>query len=408
VKTESMAFSNLGRNRKRTVLVILSLSLSIILTNTVFTLSQSVDVNKALKRFSDSDFLIGHADLFNSMYDGSDNALSESFISAVESQEGFEHGGRIYIDWCSYTGESSAQVMNKQPDGSYFTQIYGLESFPFFRLNLVDGEIDMGKLASGNYILEGVLADDNGKVDTASFNNSIGDKIILKFDNSVKEMTVLVHVIAKQGTNMDTRWLGSAFYLPYDVFREQTGIDYAMSYAFDVADDMEHTTEDFLKKYTESVEPTMNYKSKFTELSGLEGIRSTAVLVGGALALITGMIGILNFINAVLTSILIRRREFAILQSIGMTRKQLKSMLRWEGCCYAAMTAAVSVILSVCCSLLIVRPLSSNLWFMSFRFVLWPLAVILPVLFILAILIPMFAYRSVDRQSIVERLRGAV
>lgn len=90
-----------------------------------------------------------------------------------------------------------------------------------------------------------------------------------------------------------------------------------------------------------------------------------------------------------------------------MTRRQLKAVLRWEGGCYALLTAAVSAVLSIGCSLLIVRPFSANLWFMSFKFVLWPLLLILPVLFVLAVLIPVIAYRSTDRQSLVKMLRDA-
>jgi putative ABC transport system permease protein len=404
---ERMALSNLGRNRKRTVLVILSLSLSIILANTVFTLSQSVDVNKALQKFNASDFLIGHADLFNHQYSGADSALSESFIAAVKARGGFEDGGRLYGTWGSYTSESSGQTMNKWPDGSCSTAIYGLEAFPFSRLNLIDGSMDADKLASGDYILEGAWADDNGNVEPDSFNLQVGDQIALKCGNSIRKMTVLGHVNMNSDTNSDGSWIGSAFYLPAGVFKEFTGVEYAMSYAFDVADDEESDMETFLKQYTDRVEPTMNYTSKFTALASLEGIKSTAVLIGGALSLIIGLIGILNFVNAVLTSILTRRREFAVLQSIGMTRKQLKTVLRWEGGCYAILTAIVSAVLSICCSLLIARPFSQNVWFMSFRFVFWPLAIILPILFALAILIPMLAYRSTDRQSLVERLREA-
>ena len=407
-RPERMALANLSRNKRRTVLVVLSLSLSIVLANTVFTLSQSVDLNKALEKFSDSDFLIGHADLFNHKYNGTDNTLSESFIDAVTKREGFENGGHLYGAWGSYTSKFSGQKLNRQPDGSCSTAIYGLDEFPFSRLDLVDGAMDEAQLASGNYILEGVKADDNGNAESDSFNHKIGDRIALKCGSSVREMTVLGHVIANPDTNTDGTWMGSAFYLPADVFKQLTGKKYAMSYAFDVAADKETDMEAFLKQYTGSIEPTMSYTSKFTALSGLEGIRNTALLIGGALALIIGLIGILNFVNAVLTSILARRREFAVLQSIGMTRGQLRTVLRWEGGCYAVLTAAISAVLSVCCSLLIVRPFSANIWFMSFQFVFWPLAVILPILFVLAVWIPMVAYRSADRQSIVERLREAI
>lgn len=376
-RPEKMAMANLGRNKKRTVLVILSLTLSIVLTNTVFTLSQSVDVDKALEKFSDSDFLIGHADLFNLQYNGEESALSESFIAAVGGQEGFETGGRLYGSWGGYTSETSRQTMNRWEDGSFATAIYGLDAFPFSRLRLVDGELDAEKLATGNYILEGVKTDDHGNVETGSFNHKVGDVITLTSGDSVREMTVLGHVIINPSTNTDGVWMGSDFFLPGDVYQELTGNAWTMSYAFNVADDKEADMETFLKQYTDSVEPTMNYNSKFTALAGLEGIQDTAVLIGGALALIIGLIGTLNFVNAVLTSILTRRREFAMLQSVGMTRRQLVTMLCCEGGCYAALTAASSIVLSLACSLLIVRPMCGQIWFLSFNFVFWPLMILL-------------------------------
>lgn len=404
-KPGRMALANLGRNKKRTALVVVSLSLSVILMNTVFTLSQSVDVNRALGKFNASDFLIGHANLFNHRYSAQDSALSESFIAEVKKQQGFEDGGRLYGTGAQYTSKASRQTMNKWPDGTCSTAVYGLEKFPFSRLTLVDGELDAKKLASGAYVLEGVKQDDNGKTEPSSFSLRNGDKITLKCGDNVREMTVLGHVIANTDANTDGTWVGSVFFLPDGVFRELTGIDGAMSYAFDASADREDAIETFLKQYTDSVEPTMSYTSKATALSGLEGVRDTVVLIGGSLAIVIGLIGILNFINAVVTGILARRREFAVLQSVGMTREQLKTVLCWEGCCYAALTAGASAALSVCCSVLIVRPLCANIWFMSFRFVFWPLAVLLPVLLVLAVWIPALAYRSEDRRGIVERLR---
>lgn len=406
-RPEKMALANLGRNKRRTLLVVLSLTLSIVLTNTVFTLSQSVDVDKALERFSDSDFLIGHADLFNYQYIGEESALSENFIAAVGSQEGFETGGRLYGSWGSYTSETSKQTINQWPDGAFSTAIYGLDEFPFSRLRLADGGLDAEKLATGDYILEGVKTDNHGNVETGSFNHKVGDVITLTSGDSVREMTVLGHVIANSNTNTDGSWRGSIFFLPGNVYKELTGNAWTMSYAFNVADDRETDMETFLKQYTDSAEPTMNYKSKFTALAGLEGIKDMAVLIGGALALIIGLIGVLNFVNAVLTSILTRRREFAMLQSVGMTRRQLVTMLCCEGGCYAALTAASSIVLSLACSLLIVRPMCGQIWFLSYRFVFWPLAIILPLLFVLGALVPYIMYHATDQQSIVERLRIA-
>ncbi len=404
-KPKLMALANLGRNKKRTVLVILSLSLSIVLANTVFTLSQSMDKEKALEKFSDSDFMIAHADLFNSQYRDDESALSESFIAAVNEQVGFERGGRLYGLWGKYKSEQSRQVMNRQPDGSFFTALYGLDPFPFSRLRLVDGELDAEKLATGNYILEGVTVDDHGRVDTGSFNHKTGDQILLTVGDAVREMTILGHVIVNPNTNTDGSWTGSVFFLPGDIYKELADKAYVMSYAFNATDDQEANMEEFLRHYTDNVEPTMNYKSKFTELASMDNMQKTFVLIGGSLALIIGLIGILNFVNAVLTSIMTRRREFAMLQSIGMTRKQLIHMLCYEGSYYALFTAVSSLALSAGCSLLIVRPLSEQIWFLSYHFVFWPLVVILPLLFLLGLVVPYISYQMTDKRSIVECLR---
>ena len=55
--------------------------------------------------------------------------------------------------------------------------------------------------------------------------------------------------------------------------------------------------------------------------------------------------GILNFFNAILTGILSRKREFAMLQAVGMTGRQLKKMLMLEGVLYGGMTILLSLVL---------------------------------------------------------------
>lgn len=400
---ERMALANLGRNKKRTVVVILSLSLSIVLTNTVFNFSQSVDAENALKNASVSDFNIGQASLFFQYQVNAESALSEGFISAVEKQDGFKTGGRQYGCKATYTSKTTKQAINQHPDGSFSTHIYGMDKFPFSHLKLVDGEIDTDKLATGKYILEGVWVDSRGHMDRDSMNHSIGDKVKLNYNGNIHEVTVLGHVIANEANTYD--WVDSCFFLPGDVYKELTGNTYAMSYLFDVMKDNETDMEHFLKQYTNSVEPTMSYKSKLTTLAGVTDIKNTIVSIGGTIALIIGVIGTLNFINTILTSILVRRRELAILQSIGMTRKQLVAMLCLEGSYYSAFTAVISVLLSLGSSLFIVRPLCDQIWFLNFKFNFWPLVIIFPLLFVLGSLVPYVTYRFTGRQSVIERLR---
>ena len=69
--------------------------------------------------------------------------------------------------------------------------------------------------------------------------------------------------------------------------------------------------------------------------------------VGGVLCAILALIGILNFINSMTTSILSRHKEIAMLQSVGMTGWQVKQMLICEGVGYSALGLLCSLILSI-------------------------------------------------------------
>ncbi|MSR92522.1 ABC transporter permease [Inconstantimicrobium porci] len=398
-----MAWDNLGRNKKRTILVILSLSLSIVLTNTVFNFSQSVDPEKALKNTYSSDFTIGKSSLLFQCKINAESALNNSVISTIKKQPGFKAGGCQYGCKAEYKSKTTKQTCNNTPDGSFSTHIYGMDKLLLSHLKLIDGKLDANKLATGKYILEGVWVNSRGEMDMTSLNNSVGDTITLNIDGKTQNVTVLGHVIANESNTYD--WVSSCFFLPEDVYKKITGKNYVMSYMFDVTKDKETAMEQFLKTYTSDTDQTMSYKSKFTTLSGVMNIRNTVISIGGTISLIIGIIGILNFVNTILTNIIVRRREFAILQSIGMTRKQLVRMLCLEGSFYTLLTVVISVILSITSSIIIVRPICHKIWFLNFKFNFWPLIIIFPLLIILGCLIPYISYKYINKQSIVERLR---
>ncbi|MHB0861089.1 ABC transporter permease [Paenibacillus sp. SEL3] len=418
-KIPLMARVNLGRNKRRTILVLLSLSLGLVLLNTTFTLSQSLDMNKYVSKSHDTDFLIAHADYFQEHFTGPDNATTESYIQAIKAQPGFEEGGRLY------SGSNVLTVEYKENKEGYETDAhgnlpiiaYGLEELPLHRLQLIDGELDYGKLASGKYILENVNLDDNNKPYLESEKYKVGEKVTLhNYMGTAKaslnqeytshEFTVLGHVSVRTNLNIDGASYAN-FYLPADIYKTLVKKPVVMSYAFNVSDSKETTMESFLKNYTEIKEPTMHYKSKSTVIAEFSGMQKTILMIGGTLSIIIGVIGIINFANALLTSILTRHQEFAILQSIGMTTKQLKTMLIYEGLYYVLGTSICSVLLGSLFSVLIARPLSNVMWFMSYKFIIWPLILVLPVLLVLGICLPLAIYSLSNKKTIVERLRTA-
>ena len=58
-----MAWANLGRNRRKTVLTVISLSLSVVLLNMTVTLTSGFDMDKYLRNIT-ADFIFANAGYF--------------------------------------------------------------------------------------------------------------------------------------------------------------------------------------------------------------------------------------------------------------------------------------------------------------------------------------------------------
>ena len=130
-------------------------------------------------------------------------------------------------------------------------------------------------------------------------------------------------------------------------------------------------------------------------------------LVGGALAAVLALIGILNFINAIVTGMLARQQEFAMMEAVGMTERQLAHMLVWEGICYAIFTMVFAIAANCLVGSFLIEGLAGDIWFFTYQPTIAPLLACLPVLIVLAAVIPYLASRSLHRRSVVERMRIA-
>lgn len=94
-----------------------------------------------------------------------------------------------------------------------------------------------------------------------------------------------------------------------------------------------------------------------------------------------------------------------MIQSVGMTRRQLTRMLIYEGLFYAVITLAVSFAASIPGVGIGVRAMVEG-GFTTFRFTLLPLYVCTPILLVLAAAVPCLCFKNLEKESVVERLRA--
>lgn len=128
-------------------------------------------------------------------------------------------------------------------------------------------------------------------------------------------------------------------------------------------------------------------------------------ILGDAISGILILIGLINFINVMLTGVYTRNNELAILESVGMTKKQIKKMLVLEGAIYGIITIALIMTIG---NFMVygTGELCKNM--ANYASMHYPLALVIVIsIFIIAICttVPVLVFREISKKTVTERLR---
>ena len=95
-----------------------------------------------------------------------------------------------------------------------------------------------------------------------------------------------------------------------------------------------------------------------------------------------------------------------MLESVGMTRKQLRKMLMWEGGYYALFTSIVAVLAGSVLSMTLIKSYTSGFFFFTWKFTVLPILICIPFLLLIVLFVPYLACEKMCRISVVERIRS--
>lgn len=449
-----------GRRSRKLTTVILSLSLALVVFNGVTGLVSGFDVNEYLKDDVVADFSIQDATLDSMaasyhVTDGVDNEM----IEKIKAQPGVEEIGNVYIStfgqefsdegWKKledkfFKDEAVKECINNWvADGSYdynacmndyrkFKAIsgntYGMGELATGKLKVVetvDGsdKIDWEKFNSGNYVLATRWTNDGryyvnvvepgDKVQIRSHDPKYAETVedsaetYISYDNApVKEYEVYAIVdIPDALIYRVSEFIEVHYVLPESEYLKLEGDKGAMRVLVNVEDDKEAAFEKWIKNYTASDDPGMAYSSKESVIAEYKSMSDTIGMVGTVLAVILGLIGLMNFANTIVTSIIVRKRELAMLEAVGMTGRQQRHRLMKEGLTYFKWATVVSVIIASVMNVTLIRFFAEELGMFVWRFTLMPIVISLPLIMVLIAVIPVIAYNRLSRISVIDRLR---
>ncbi len=346
--TGKMAYQNLWRNKKRTVVTIFSICLASIL----FIIFSFYFAGTKVDNFL-SDRFLGEYCITGGLY--GDEGYSEEDVLKIHSIKGvvsvlktqFGCFNMFYskeeIDPETFEMINTFRKFDPDPEtGKYaidsITFGYSDEVLEKVKEKLIEGTIDVDTMKSESVVLiencEGVK----------SF--KVGDMIIYRYkykENNewkFKELSYTVGGII----NSTPTYMGFSSIGPHIVMHQNQFQKDFQSVVYDRLDIIvneevdRESLEAKLKKISHSLEDgTVVSLKEETEL--LEDQLRQLKLMFVSVITVIAIIGVFNIINTISTNLIVRTREFGMLRSIGMTNAQLKRMIQMEGFFYGLIGA---------------------------------------------------------------------
>ncbi len=405
-----MAWKNVTRERLKSVCIICSVMICIVLASFFYTMSRGLDMDIYLQNAIRNDFIVGGSSYFNRM-EPDPSAIDAVLLQTLKQADGItQSGGACMCELDVPLDDKAYQKLLEIAGEDYFyedgvmhnTLVYGLDDYIFSQMTAINGTLDPEKFQTGNYI---VVSDFFQSPDNESCYEP-GDKLKLPVGGRIVEYTVMAVSELPYDYTVRHRYADSVeLYLPSQEWMMQMqSQDYYM-YAFDVTKECQPQWENQLSDLADSGRE-FAYQSKSTFRKQFQGFSEGFLLLGIAVSSILGVIGLMNFINVLYSSIYDRRHELAVMQSMGMGTRQVYGMLIAEGGYYMLTAWICGILFSLPVAYYMMVSLSDIRYF-HYRF--YPQTFLMPGLIgcLTALCVPCFIFYTMNKkEDLIHRLRA--
>ena len=418
-----MAVQNVFRNWKKGLIVMLSIALSMVVVNSIVMLVQGYDFESYKNVLLTADFQLDQmtADLSNTNFNGITPEIKEILNECPES----EKTGYVYYSKETHQMEPELlkiweSLADKYEENwnDYEKQIWedakatntvnvhflGISQAVFDKLEWRGEKPSWDKFKSGDYVI--VDYGDKFAEHPVSYYQT-GDTFQMKYQNgNEKDYEVLGEALMPYALDYPyADLIYITVLVPEDEYISQTGNESAMYAAIDAKKGRDKQVKAYIDENVLKENDMINVLSVLDMKESFQRFVSKYYMIGGFLALILAFIGIMNFFNTTATSVISRRKELALLEVVGMTKKQVAKMLVAEGFLYLGGAFVIAVLLVVFGSEEILSNTIGRAFFFRMHLTIVPCLLMIPILLVIAYVIPKYQFEKMSRESLVERIR---
>ena len=343
MKLSRMAWNNVFRNVKSTTLVFVSLFFGLSLFLVVTGLLHGLSPENYVSQWGVSDFALTY-----SIHENED-LISSEMVSEISQIDGIENLRLTYAPYPQVTAEvlyddtvfhdflmsldgvsgidfsDPAKLENYQQN--FFSGIFGIDSAYLEEINkALNSPVDMSAFEQGNIVLlsktvEGLIQP--------------GQEITIQSQNGQHSFIVANGFLndSFRAGGGNERGTAPDLYISQAALQELFPQYRVFRVAFDTDGQQDGNILQELKLITAS-HSNIDIISRYERREEIRDYLVTANILGIGLSVILLLVGVMNFVNTMAVNVSTRRYELAVLESVGMTKRQIKRMLSMEGFCY--------------------------------------------------------------------------
>ncbi|MDT3424790.1 putative ABC transport system permease protein [Paenibacillus forsythiae] len=409
-KLHRMALRNIFRIKKRAIVVFLSLFLGLTTFLVINTLVLSMSPEHFVDDYMPNDFKLTHESGWDKQ------AVTPEMLAKIRSIPGVKDMRTTYLAQAmldydpkvfgKYVDQFTARFMESPPSAADFKknpemfsgQVIGIDPADFREANKkLPSPVNAERFERGEVALM------DGEI-PAAFNT--GDRFKMKITGAAKKTELEIGGMGNFLSLITFHSTAPNVYISQSAMKQLLNDPVVYKVTFDAdRKDWDAISE----QVTAAIAGNKDLKLE-SKISMMEMIRSAKLafyILGGGLSLILALIGLLNFVNIMITGVMARKPELAVLESVGMTSRQIKRLLLLEGAWYSFISLLLVTSLGNALAYGAYRLFSQEATYAVYTFPAIPLAVVIVLVIGVCLAAPVFTYRKVRRAPLSERLREA-
>ena len=444
-KLHVMAFHNVFRDKKRAILVFMSLFMGITMILGVNGIVGSVKGENYIKKYYDYSF--EYTDIQFEQPEQPNKEVpqfDEHFVKQIEQIDGIKRVDTRKTVWASIDfdeaaledfmkikyedsgykadGKSYDQMLTSLRGyadageyGCYITTLNNDEALEEYNANHSDKPIDIEAFKQGKTAISGT---DN---DYFSPNAAlVGNTLTLTADSTDgKAMDFLIDGSFKYDDYEDNLTEGIdrrkfVEIVPDILFVSEAGMERltkepiisALGVDVQDTDDIERIDTELKAINNTLTTSEWQFESPVNRMEMFDQMFYSMNLLGNGAAVLLIVIGLVNFVNVMLTGVVARKNEFAIMESIGTTKKQIVKILTLEGGIYALISTLLIMTFGNAFLFLVARAVPNMVDYAVFEYPVALVIGLIAAIFVICLSVPAIVYKAISDETVIERLRN--